>query len=140
MTPTAPNPGQAAPLAGKRILVLEDEMLIALDMEEGLRAAGCDVAGPYSNLADGMAAADTQPLDAALLDINVRGGRSFDIARRLEERGVPFLFLSGYRANALEGVSGSWQILEKPVQLDRLLSRLRQLLRDGGGASPVRSR
>jgi CheY-like chemotaxis protein len=79
-----------------RILVVEDNFLIAETICDLLEGYGCDVIGPAPNLSRGMALADGNPPDGALLDINLGGDLSFPLAKLLEERGVPFVFMTGY--------------------------------------------
>lgn len=84
-------------LQGRRILVIEDESLVAMLLETILDDMGCTVVGPESNVDDGLIAATTEAsLDAALLDVNVAGREVFPIAEALRTRGVPFVFSTGY--------------------------------------------
>lgn len=80
--------------SGVRILLGEDEGLIALDLETVLMDLGYEVVGPLSSLDEIMAAADD--CDGALLDVNLRGELVYPAARRILARGVPILFSSGY--------------------------------------------
>ena len=84
-------------LQGRRILVIEDESLVAMLLETILDDMGCAVVGPESNIDDGLRAATTEgALDAALLDVNVAGREVFPVAEALKARGVPFVFSTGY--------------------------------------------
>lgn len=84
-------------LQGRRILVIEDESLVAMLLETILDDMGCTVVGPESNIDDGLRAATTEGgLDAALLDVNVAGREVFPVAEALRARGVPFVFSTGY--------------------------------------------
>lgn len=83
--------------AGRRVLIVEDESLVAMLLETILADLGCDVVGPESNIEDGLnVASGTAPLDAALLDVNVAGQEIFPVAEALKARGVPFVFSTGY--------------------------------------------
>lgn len=111
-------------LEGKRILLVEDEFLIALMAAQMLEALGAVVIGPANSNARGLALIDKEKIDGALLDVNLNGERSDAIARRLKEKGVPYGFVSGYGA-------GGWPAdalgVEKPYkqeQLAELLSRI----------------
>ena len=85
------------PLSGRRVLVVEDESLVAMLLETILDDMGCAVVGPESNIDDGLISATTEPsLDAALLDVNVAGREVFPVAEALKARGVPFVFSTGY--------------------------------------------
>lgn len=83
-------------LHGARILVVEREWLVALALETALRAWGCEVIGPMPRIEDAMAAARAEALDAAVLDVNLRGERAFPVAEMLQARGVPIVLCSGY--------------------------------------------
>ncbi|KAK0350600.1 MULTISPECIES: response regulator [Brevundimonas] len=82
---------------GRRVLIVEDESLVAMLLETILSDMGCDVIGPESNVDDGLRiASGTGELDAALLDVNVAGQEVFPVAEALKARGVPFVFSTGY--------------------------------------------
>ncbi|MFS0740000.1 response regulator [Brevundimonas sp. 3P9-tot-E] len=82
---------------GRRVLIVEDELLVAMLLETILSDMGCDVIGPESNVDDGLRiASGTGKLDAALLDVNVAGQEVFPVAEALKARGVPFVFSTGY--------------------------------------------
>lgn len=91
----------AVDLEGKRVLVVEDEMLLALDLETGLRDAGCVVLGPVGNLRSALRLVEREAdaIDAAILDVNLSGERVFPVAERLRDAGVPFLFATAYSAS-----------------------------------------
>jgi DNA-binding NtrC family response regulator len=84
------------PLAGKRILLAEDEALIALEMKYILEGLGCVVVGPLSSVDRILEDADRGNLDGALLDVNLRGRQIFDILPRLQKLGLPLIITSGY--------------------------------------------
>ncbi len=83
-------------LAGLRVLVVEDEFLVALGLEGELRTLGCDVVGPVASLSAAMAAAGSESLDAALLDVSLGSESVFPAAAMLADRGVPFVFCSAF--------------------------------------------
>ncbi|AEH90886.1 MULTISPECIES: response regulator [Mesorhizobium] len=85
-----------APLSGLRVLVVEDAFLLALDLSDELKTAGCDVVGPAPSVQQALEQIDGVKLDGAVLDVNLHGERSFPIAEHLATRGVPFVFLTGY--------------------------------------------
>lgn len=82
--------------SGKRVLVVEDEFLVALGLEDNLRSLGCAVVGPISSLSAALAAAAHEKVDAAILDVNLAGEAVYPAASILADRGIPFLFCSGY--------------------------------------------
>ena len=113
-------------LAGKRVLVVEDEMLVALLVEDILAEAGCIVIGPFARVRDALAAVKTEVVDLALLDVNVAGEKVFPVAHALEKRGVPFLFVTGYGQDALPRDRPDWEACSKPFFPEQLAKRLAQ--------------
>jgi len=83
-------------LANRRILVAEDEGLIALDLESMLQEFGCEVVGPLSDIHDILEAIRSQPVDSALLDVNLRGRQVFEILPEFISRRIPVVLTSGY--------------------------------------------
>ncbi|CAD0362747.1 response regulator [Xanthomonas hortorum] len=85
------------PLIGRRILVVEDDYLLAEALNDLLVETGAHVVGPVGNVPDALSLlASGQAIDGALLDVNLRGQPVFPVADALLERGVPFSFCSGY--------------------------------------------
>ena len=111
-------------LVGKRVLVVEDEMLVALLVEDVLLEAGCVVIGPFARVSAGLAAAQNETVDVALLDVNVANERVFPIAYALEERGIPFIFVTGYGDGALPKDRPDWEACSKPYQPGQLAAHL----------------
>ena len=95
-----------------RILVVEDETLIAIDIELALEALGCEVVGPTGKLETALLLASGEELDAAILDVTVRGGKTFPVAEQLLTRGIPFVLASGY---------GDWALPEHLRDQPRLI-------------------
>ncbi|MBU3969809.1 MAG: response regulator [Alphaproteobacteria bacterium] len=90
-----------------RVLIVEDESLVAMLLETILEDMGCTPVGPASTIDEGLAlATGAEPLDAALLDVNVAGRQVFPIAEALKSRGVPFVFSTGYGES---GLSDEWR-------------------------------
>ena len=116
-------------LAGKRILVIEDEAIIAGMIEDMLTELGAVVVGPAGTLAKGIELAKRETIDAAMLDVNIRSERIDPVVDALRGRGVPFVLATGYGA-AATGLGGAL-VVEKPFTRDRLESALatRLLLR-----------
>lgn len=83
-------------LHGLRILVVEDEALVLMEIEDMLRELGCEIVGPVSTVATALAAIGENELDGALLDMNLRGEHILPAAEKLLARGVPFLLVTGY--------------------------------------------
>jgi len=124
---SVPKPAAAssAPLAGgqrKRILLVEDESLIAMMMERSLRDFDFDVVGPFGTVRDALVAIDREPIDAGILDINLGGEMAYPIAQILRARKVPFVFMTGYGAEAVAAPFPDVQIFQKPLERDMLHS------------------
>jgi len=90
------NTGSETSLAGRRILLAEDEALIALQLETFLEDLGCDVIGPVANVGDVLEIAERGGFDGALLDVNLRGRQIFEILPKLQTLGVKLIITSGY--------------------------------------------
>jgi CheY-like chemotaxis protein len=88
--------GATSSLQGLRILVVEDNFLVAEVIRDMLAASGCVIVGPVARLDEGVRLASQEALDGAVLDVNLNGERCYPIARALRDRGVPYLFLTGY--------------------------------------------
>ena len=88
---------EATVLTGRRILVVEDEMVISMFIEDVLVGLGCQIVGPAGRMQRALALVEGNGIDAAVLDINLgRDGDSYPIADALISRGVPFVFSTGY--------------------------------------------
>lgn len=114
-------------LDGLRVLVVEDEPVVAMYLEDLLEGLGCETIGPASRLADGLALAEGNGFDVAILDINLGGERSTPIAEALRTRGVPFAFASGYGAPP-EGFGDEVPMIEKPYREAQIAAALGRLL------------
>lgn len=102
-------------IAGRRVLIVEDESLVAMLLETILEDMGCTPVGPAATVEDGLRmAGDGEPVDAALLDVNVAGKQVFPIAEALKARGVPFVFSTGYGEGGLPDEWRGHPTLQKP--------------------------
>ncbi|RZJ83344.1 MAG: response regulator [Brevundimonas sp.] len=102
-------------LEGRRILVVEDESLVAMLLETILEDMGCTPVGPISNVDEALSVlAETTDLDAALLDVNVAGQQVFPVAEALKARGVPFVFSTGYGEGGLPDEWRGQTTIQKP--------------------------
>ncbi|RYE00689.1 MAG: response regulator [Sphingomonadales bacterium] len=111
-------------LSGLRVLIVEDEPVVAMLLEDILEELGCVPVGPANRLSEGLALAEGA-LDAAILDINLAGERSNAIAELLHARGVPFAFASGYGAPP-DGFGAP--MIEKPYRAADIERALRVIL------------
>ena len=112
---------------GLKILIVEDEYLIADDMCRMLRARGAAVVGPVSNLGDAMALAHAQPLDLAILDINLDGDMVYEAAAELQRLQVPVVFVTGQEDWLLPTMFKDVPHLEKPVVYRELFAAIKRL-------------
>ena len=124
-------PAANGPLAGLRVLVVEDEMLVSLLIEDLLADEHCVLVGPFDRLADALAAARSEPLDLAVLDVNVAGLKVYPVAEVLAARGIPFLFLSGYGQQAVPGEHPEWRACAKPFRSAELVRMLAEQVARG---------
>jgi DNA-binding response OmpR family regulator len=113
-----------AALKGIRVLVVEDEFLVAMLIEDMLTSAGCVVAGPIPRLSDALDAVDRGTYDAAVLDVNLGGDRVYPVADALSRRNVPFVFITGYGTSGLPGEYAERPRLGKPFKMADLLGML----------------
>jgi CheY-like chemotaxis protein len=89
-------PPAVSPLVNRRILVAEDEALIAIGIESMLQSFGCEVVGPVSEVREILQVIEAEPLDGALLDVNLRGRQVFETLPDIIRRGIPVMLSSGY--------------------------------------------
>lgn len=101
--------------AAGAILVVEDEWLIAADIEQTLVDAGFDVLGPAHSVEEAGRLMKTRAPSAALLDISLSEGNSFGLAARLSKLGIPYAFLTGYNIADLPVELAQQWVLNKPV-------------------------
>lgn len=117
-----------SPLASRRIFVVEDSPVVAEMLEAMLQDLGCEVVGPMGNLAIALEMAAGEAIDAAVIDLNIRGGKVFPVARTLAERGIPFLVVSGYGDFSLPEEWEDRPRLTKPFSAEALEAELKGLL------------
>jgi DNA-binding response OmpR family regulator len=117
-----------ARLAGRRILLVEDELLVAMMLEDVLHAEGCVLVGPFPRVEPALKAAREEPLDAGILDVNLAGVRVDPIARALAERNIPFVFTTGYDTAMLPAEHADRPTLAKPFKPAQLIDKLLALL------------
>jgi len=116
---------QRATLAGRRVLVLEGEYFVADDLTRVLNMAGAIVVGPFATIEAALQALAREPgIDLGVLDLNVRGDRSYPVAEALAARGVPFVFVTGYDSPAIEARWAETPRCCKPFDPRQLLRTL----------------
>jgi PAS domain S-box-containing protein len=99
-----------------RVLLVEDEALVAMMMRDVLLELGLSVAGPFCTPGEAVAAAHDDGVDAAILDVNLGGELIYPVADTLAARGVPFVFVTGYGAESIDGRFAHVPILQKPIE------------------------
>ena len=117
-----------SPFSGRRVLMVEDEMIVAWLLEDMLTDLGCAVIGPAGNVNQARAIIKAEAIDAAVLDVNLNGQLSYPVADALAERGVPFVFSTGYDKDRLLDRHRTFPILQKPFHRSELSDALTKLL------------
>ena len=118
----------APDLAGLRVLVVEDEMMVSMLIEDMLTDLGCIVVGPAARLDEAIALTESEQIDCAVLDVNLGGQPIFPLADILRAKGAPFAFATGYGDAGLRDVDKGSLVLQKPFRetdLARILGELR---------------
>ena len=115
-------------LSGRRILVVEDEMMVLMMIENMLADLGCESVTAAATTDQAIALIDAQAFDAAMLDMNLNGTRNNSIADALAARGVPFIFSTGYSSLRMREGYSDRPVLMKPFQFEELAAILTRLL------------
>lgn len=119
---------ESGSLAGLKVFVVEDEMLVSMLVEDMLGDLGCEVVGPAASLAEAIPLAETAEMGAALLDLNLAGKSVHPVADILLARKVPFIFASGYGDTSADGPYQGVPSLQKPYRMGDLEKALRDLV------------
>lgn len=121
--------GNDGDLKGRRVLVVEDELLLAMELEGLLSGRGCDVLGPAATVGQALAFLRDQQPEVAVLDVNLKGERVTPVAAVLRERGVPFVLITGYSEPQLsEPELQDAPRLDKPISSGALCCAMAQVL------------
>jgi CheY-like chemotaxis protein len=119
-------------MPAQRVLVVEDELLVALDIESIVIEAGMAVIGPASTAAEALRLIETTAFEAALIDANLNGEPIDEVAGALSERGIPFAYVTGYGRESLPAAHPA-PIVTKPFDAAQLVAAVRRLLATSGG-------
>jgi CheY-like chemotaxis protein len=113
-----------ARLKQQRVLLVEDEMMVAMLVEDMLLDVGCEVIGPVTRVDEALARTQNGGIDVAILDVNLDGHETYAVADALSEKGIPFVFATGYGAGGLKDGYKGTPTLQKPFQQRDLLKVL----------------
>ena len=108
--------------------MVEDEPILALSLQDLLDDLGYEVVGPAFRIAAALELAASEAIDAAILDVNMGDGHSYGVAERLRERGIPYLFATGYGRSGLDPGHERTPVLQKPYREAQLAAALDKLL------------
>jgi CheY-like chemotaxis protein len=135
-----PMGDQHAGLRGTRVLVVEDEPLVAMEIVSRLAEAGCEVIGPAGTVEKARSLIEASELDGALIDANLAGNPVDEIAAALTRRDVPFAFVTGYGREALPAGFRDAAMIAKPFTEKELIATIGQIVRRRADVVPLRQR
>jgi CheY-like chemotaxis protein len=121
---------------GNRVMVVEDEALVAMVVSDAMTDLGYQVIGPFSRPPDAIAALKDNEIAAAILDINLAGTLVYPVAEELTRRGIPFVFVTGYGIESIDKRFTDIPVLQKPIERETL-QRIFMQARAGSGAAPL---
>lgn len=124
-------------LSNREVLVVEDEMMIAMLIEDMLDELGCKLVGQAASVPRALELIGNESIEVAILDLNLDGKDTYAIADALQRKNVPFIFATGYGSAGLRQEYGNRPVLQKPFQQKDLEMALTEAL--GGGSSGERS-
>ena len=115
-------------LSNRKVLVVEDEMMIAMLIEDMLDEFGCKLVGPATNVPRALELIGKEKVDVAVLDLNLDGKDTYAIADALRQKNVPFIFATGYGSTGMRPEYGDRPVLQKPFQAKDLEIALAEAL------------
>jgi DNA-binding NtrC family response regulator len=118
----------SSPLSGRRVLVVEDEVMVSWILEDMLADLGCEVVGPAARIDQALAIVEMETIDLAILDVNLNGKKSFSVADALIARGVPFVFSTGYNDDGIPDTYKVYPMMQKPYAMVNLSGVLESLM------------
>ena len=126
----------SSPLSGRRVLIVEDEIMVAWGMQDMLTQLGCAVVGPASRVDQALGMIEAETFDAVVLDINLNGEKSYPVADALAARSIPFVFATAYDVSRLPIEYSGSPVLQKPFERAKLGDTLGKLLAPGMAVTP----
>ncbi|MET3843835.1 CheY-like chemotaxis protein [Bradyrhizobium sp. OAE829] len=114
--------------SNRKVLVVEDEMMIAMLIEDMLDEFGCELVGPATNVPRALELIGKEIVDVAVLDLNLDGKDTYAIADALRQNNVPFIFATGYGSTGMRPEYGDRPVLQKPFQAKDLETALAEAL------------
>jgi len=139
-SPTSKDGSGEPSLRNKRILVVEDEPLVAMDVVATLEEEGCEIVGPAANVDNAKVLIEGSNFDAALLDANLGGHAADELAAALTRRNIPFAFVTGYGRECLPEAFRQAPLIGKPYTRSQMLATLAQLMRRDAAVVPIRQK
>ena len=118
----------------RRILIVEDEPLIAMMLEDFIESLGHDVRGPCESVAEALAMVEVDGFDLAILDVNLKGESVWPVAAALRAKGVPFVLASGGHVEPPPAEFADTAMIEKPYTIDRVTPIIESVLAGAGQA------
>ncbi|MBX3596126.1 MAG: response regulator [Rhizobiaceae bacterium] len=112
----------------KRAFVVEDEYFVLLDVKDALTRMGCLVVHATGSLEDALNWAGKVEADFAVIDVNLKGEKVYPVAELLAERGIPFIFCTGYEKASLDPAWAGHATIQKPFSVDELVTALENWL------------
>ena len=118
-------------LSGKRVLVIEDEMMVLMNIEGALADLGCTAISVAATVDDALLLLESESFDVAMLDVNLGGQASYSVADALARRSISFVFSTGYSEHGIESRFDDRPVLRKPYSDEQLGAALVRLLPAG---------
>jgi CheY-like chemotaxis protein len=115
---------------GARILIVEDEPLIAMELEDLVQGLGFVPVGPAMDVSSALKLVTGSEVDACILDINIAGQTGLPVADELHRLGKPWIFTTGYDADVLDGCYPDVPVVNKPFAANELASLVQQMVQD----------
>ena len=125
---------------GLRVLLVEDQMIVAMEVEDILRGLGCVVVGPVGTLKSAVRLAREEALDVAILDVSLDCDKVFPVAEELQRRGISFLFATGYEEQTLPAKWQGVARIAKPFRREQLQTMVRTFSAHNAGNVPHKVR